>query len=193
MEITKTLYVTNRKDWRKWLVKHHKDKKDIWLIYYRKESGKPRIPYDDAVEEAICYGWIDSIIKRIDDQCYAQRFSPRRSNSVFSQINKERVRQLVIKKKMTKAGLMALSHVYDPKQDICQLIIPADILIALKKNKDAWINFQKFSEVYKRIRIAYIEDRKNQGTTEYKKSLQYFIKMTAQNKRIGFVKEWRDR
>ena len=190
MEITETLYVISRKDWRKWLIKNYKNKKDIWLIYYRKKSGKPRMSYGSAVEEALCYGWIDSIIKGVDDQCYAQRFSPRRSNSVLSQINRERVRLLVAKKKMTKVGLAALAHVYNPKKDVPKLVIPIDALKALKNNKDVWKNFQKFPEAYKRIRIAYLESRRNQGVLEYERSLQHFIKMTAQNKRIGFVKGW---
>jgi uncharacterized protein YdeI (YjbR/CyaY-like superfamily) len=68
MEISKTLHVTNHRDWRKWLRGHHKTEKEIWLVYYRKETGKPRISYNDAVEEALCFGWIDSIVKKLDDQ-----------------------------------------------------------------------------------------------------------------------------
>ncbi|MGB8984645.1 MAG: hypothetical protein WCC12_22450, partial [Anaerolineales bacterium] len=66
MEISRTLHVTNRRDWRKWLSRHHKTEKEIWLVYYRKETGKPRIAYNDAVEEALCFGWIDSIVKKLD-------------------------------------------------------------------------------------------------------------------------------
>jgi len=90
MKITKTLYVTTRDEWRSWLEKNHKSEKEIWLIYYKKHTGKPRIPYDDAVEEALCFGWIDSIIKRIDEKKYAQKFSPRKQNSVWSDLNKKR-------------------------------------------------------------------------------------------------------
>jgi uncharacterized protein YdeI (YjbR/CyaY-like superfamily) len=190
MEIKKTLYVTNRKDWRKWLAKNHKKQKEIWLIYYRKNSGKPRISYDGAILEALCYGWIDSIAKKINHESFAQRFSPRRSNSVFSQMNKERVRELIKEKKMTKAGLEALAHVFNPKTDEPEKFkIPLDILKAIKNNKDAWKYFKKMSPVYQRIRVAYIEHQKQRGGDFYKKSLSYFIKMTAQNKRIGFVKE----
>ena len=78
MDIGKTLYVTDRKQWRSWLAKNHTKAKEIWLIYYRKSSGKKRIPYNDAVEEALCYGWIDSIMKSIDEKSFAQRFSPRK-------------------------------------------------------------------------------------------------------------------
>jgi len=104
MEITKTLYITTRAKWRKWLEKNHNTEKEIWLIYYKKHTGKPRIPYDDAVEEALCFGWIDSIIKRIDEEKYTQNFSPRKQNSVWSDLNKKRVKKLIEEGKITKAG-----------------------------------------------------------------------------------------
>jgi len=156
MEITKTLYVTNRKDWRKWLAKNHQKQKEVWLVYYRKNSGKPRILYDDAVLEALCYGWIDSTAKKIDTESFAQRFSPRRKSSILSQMNKERIRELIKEKKMTRAGLEAVAHVFNPKTDQTEKFkIPADILKALKANKDAWKHFQKMPAPYQRIRIAY--------------------------------------
>ena len=91
MEIGTTLYVTKRADWRTWLSKHHNTARDIWLIFYKKSSGKPRISYDDAVLEALAYGWIDSIVKRVDEDSFVQRFSPRKPTSVLSQMNKERI------------------------------------------------------------------------------------------------------
>lgn len=192
MVIGKTLYVKNRKAWRAWLKKHHKAAPEIWLVYFRKETGKPRIPYDDAVLEALAFGWIDSTAKKIDEERFAQRFSPRRKTSQLSQMNKERVRELIKQGLMTKAGLEAIVHVYDPKKDKKEkFAIPAGIEKALKENKDAWENFQKMPEAYKRIRIAYIESRKRHGVWMYKRALDYFITMTAQNKRIGFVKERR--
>jgi uncharacterized protein YdeI (YjbR/CyaY-like superfamily) len=190
MEIKNTLYVIKRKDWRKWLVKNHKKQKEVWLIYYRKKTGKTRIPYDDAVLEALCYGWIDSIVKKIDEESFAQRFSPRRKNSILSQTNKERIRELIKEKKMTKVGLEAIAHVFNPKTDKTEkLVISSDILKELKANKNAWKYFQKMPLPYKRIRIAYIEGYKQYDINIYKKSLAYFIKMTAKNKRIGFVRE----
>lgn len=193
MEIGKTLYVTNRKDWEKWLIKNHKIKKEIWLIYYRKETGKPRISYDDAVLEALRYGWIDSIVKKIDKERFTQRFSPRKSTSVLSQMNKERIRELIKQKKMTRWGLEAIAHVFNPKTDKTEkLIIPPDILKALQADKDAWKYFQKMPAPYKRIRISYIKDQKRHGISTYKKSLTNFVKATAKNKRIGFVRERRD-
>jgi len=193
MEIKNTLYVTKRKDWRKWLIKNHKKQKEVWLIYYRKKTGKTRIPYDDAVLEALCYGWIDSIVKKIDEERFAQRFSPRRKNSILSQMNKERIRELIKEKKMTKVGLEAIAHVFNPKTDKTEkLIIPNDILKELKANKNAWKYFQKMPLPYKRIRIAYIESYRQYDINIYKKSLAYFIKKTAQNKQIGFVRERRN-
>jgi len=190
MKIGETLYVTKRSKWRSWLAKNHNVKKEIWLIYYRKATGKPRISYDNAVLEALAYGWIDSTAKGIDEERFAQRFSPRRKTSVLSQMNKERIRELIKEGKMTKIGLKALEHVYDPKTDRPEkFTVPEGILKAIKKNKDAWKNFQKFPEDYKRIRVSYIESRKRHSTGMYQKALKHFVKKTSEGKKIGFVKE----
>ena len=95
MNVGKTFYAKSRREWRAWLAKHHKSMSEIWLIYYKKHSGKPRIPYNDAVDEALCYGWIDSLLKPIDEFCYAQRYSPRKPTSKLSDMNRERVRRLI--------------------------------------------------------------------------------------------------
>src|SRR2546428_6078555 len=104
MNVGKTLYAKNRKEWRTWLAKHHKSAAEIWLIYYKKESGKPRIPYNDAVDEALCYGWIDSLVKPIDAKKYAQRLSPRKKTSRQSDMNPDRARRLTQAGRLTKAG-----------------------------------------------------------------------------------------
>ncbi len=105
MNIGKTLYVTNRKEWRKWFSKNYDKEKEIWLIYYKKTTGKPTISYNDAVEEALCFGWIDSIEKGIDRETFAGRFTPRKEKSNLSESNKERIKKLIKEGKMTKAGL----------------------------------------------------------------------------------------
>src|SRR6266581_3172467 len=105
MKVGKTFYARNRREWRAWLARHHKTAPEIWLIYYKKHSGKPRVSYNDAVDEALCYGWIDSTLKPIDAACYAQRFSPRRPTSRLSEMNRERVRRLIAARRMTRAGL----------------------------------------------------------------------------------------
>jgi len=189
MDIGKTLYVTDRKDWRRWLAENHDKEKEIWLVYYRKETGKPRIPYIDAVEEALSFGWIDSTVKKIDSERFAQRFSRRNKGSSLSQANKERIVKAIAQKKMTQAGLDAIAHVFKPDEEKQErFIIPPDILKSLRADKIAWENFQKFPASYQRIRIAYILSRKLRGQDLYEKSLNHFIKMTAKNKRFGYVK-----
>lgn len=186
MEVGKTLYVTNRKGWRSWLAKNYNKEKEIWLIYYRKSSGKKRISYNDAVEEALCYGWIDSILKGIDEEKFAQRFSPRRKNSVLSALNKERIKKMIKEGKMNDVGLKAVSHVFD-KDKKEKFIISKEILKELKKNKETWENFSKFPAEYQRIRIRWIEEVKNYPEL-FKKRLNYFLKMTSKNKKFGFMK-----
>src|SRR5512139_75173 len=102
MKLGKTLHVTTRKDWRLWLARHHNTETEIWLVYPRKETGKPRIAYNDAVEEALCFGWIDSLVKTLDKQRLVQRFSPRKPNSDYSPANKERLRKLIKQRKVIK-------------------------------------------------------------------------------------------
>jgi uncharacterized protein YdeI (YjbR/CyaY-like superfamily) len=180
MEITKTLHVTNRKDWRKWLRQHYKTEKDIWLVYYKKDTGKARIEYNDAVEEALCFGWIDSTFKTLDKERTAQRFSPRKPNSKYSAANKERLRKLVKQRKVIKEVRETLGDILDEKFEV-----PKDILKAIKANKEAWKHFQRFSDSYKRIRIGFIDGARKRPE-EFKKRLRYFIKMTEKNKQYGY-------
>lgn len=189
MNIGKTFYAKNRREWRAWLAKHHTSAKEIWLIYYKKASGKPRVPYSDAVDEALCYGWIDSILKPIDELKYAQRYSPRKSTSTLSDMNRERVRRLIASKRMTKAGLARIAHAFDVKKDTVKKLtakIPADIQRALKKDSEVWRNFQKFPDSYKRIRIGWIAAARERPEA-LQQRLNYFLKMTKQNKRFGMV------
>ena len=95
MRLGKTLHVTNRKDWRRWLEKNFEKEKEIWLVYPKKSSSKERIIYNDAVEEALCFGWIDSTVKSLDEDNSIQRFSPRNPKSSYSQANKERIKWLI--------------------------------------------------------------------------------------------------
>lgn len=180
MEITQTLYVTDRKDWRDWLKQHYETEKEIWLIYPRKATGKPRIEYNDVVEEALCFGWIDSIVKKLDENHTVQRFSPRKPKAKYSQANIERLRDLVAKKKVIKEVAETLGDLLNE-----EFVIPLDILKAIKANKEAWKNFQKFSDSYIRIRVAFIDGARHRPE-EFKKRLRYFIEMTEKNKMFGF-------
>ena len=186
MEIGKTLYVADRKAWRAWLRKNYNKKSEIWLVYYKLNSGKKRIPYNDSVEEALCYGWIDSIVKPIDGEKFAQRFSPRRPGSQLSETNRERVRRLIKRRKMTAAGLAAIKHAYRQAEKPKRLMLSEDILKALKADNQTWANFQRFSPTYKRIRLWWIEASRSRPGV-FRQRLAYFIRMTAQNKKFGMV------
>jgi uncharacterized protein YdeI (YjbR/CyaY-like superfamily) len=180
MELTNTLYVTNRDDWRNWLEEHYSEESEIWLVYYRKETGKPRIPYNEAVEEALCFGWIDSIVRNIDQERFAQRFTPRKSTSKYSQTNKERLKKLIEGGKVIPEVLATLENV-----DLEAFDYPDDIMDALQKNEQTWENFQSYSSSYQRIRIAYIDGARDRPG-EYEKRLKHLLKMTEQNKQFGY-------
>jgi uncharacterized protein YdeI (YjbR/CyaY-like superfamily) len=184
MEISQTLRVTTRKAWRAWLEKHHARKKEIWLIYATKQSGKGRVAYSDAVEEALCFGWIDGTMKSIDENYFAQRFSPRRSaRSQLSETNKERVRRMIRAGLMTPAGMEKIrDRMREP------FVLPADILRALKRDPKVWKNFQRFPKWYQRVRVGWL-DMSRARPEIFESRLRYFLKMTAQNKRYGQVND----
>jgi uncharacterized protein YdeI (YjbR/CyaY-like superfamily) len=174
------LHVTNRREWRAWLKAHYKSEKDVWLVYHKKGSGLPRIPYNDAVEEALCFGWIDSTTRKIDENRFAQRFSRRNPKSPYSQANKERLRALVKRGKVAKDILAGLGDIVKEK-----FVIPPDILGAVRANREAWKNFRRFSPTYKRIRIGYIDGARDRPS-EFQKRLRHFIARTEQNTLFGF-------
>jgi uncharacterized protein YdeI (YjbR/CyaY-like superfamily) len=180
LDETEFLYVTNRREWRAWLKKHYQSEKEVWLVYFKKHTGTPCILYNDAVEEALCFGWIDSIVKRIDENRYAQRFSLRNPKTPYSQANKERLRELIKQGKVAKHVLATLGNLAEEHFEI-----PPNILKTIQANKKAWENFQEFSQSYIRIRVAFIDGARSRPE-EFKKRLRYFIKMTEQNKQFGF-------
>lgn len=180
MNIEKTLYVTKRNNWRKWLEKNFDKEKEIWLVYPKKSSGKKRILYNDAVEEALCFGWIDSTIKSLDEDSSIQRFSPRNSRSTYSQQNKERIKWLVEHDFIHTSILEKAKQVASEKY-----IFPKEIIESIKKDKIVWKNYNAFSDTYKRIRVAYIESARKRPE-EFRKRLKNFINKTRENKQIGF-------
>ena len=178
MEVTETLNVTNRKKWRAWLEKHHESKKEIWLIYYKKHTGKPRIPYDDAVEEALCFGWIDSTVKKLDDEKYCQRYTPRNYRSIWSDTNIIRLKKMLDQGLMMPQGLKkvppevmeaALSDKILKKGHVIlkALETPEDLQAALEENPKAKINWEgKFAPSHKKMYIYWITDAKKPETRE---------------------------
>jgi uncharacterized protein YdeI (YjbR/CyaY-like superfamily) len=179
----RTLYVHRVADWRAWLRKHHKTSREIWLVYYRKASGKPRIAYNDAVDEALCFGWIDSIVRTIDDERVAQRFTPRRPGSKTSEMNKARARRLIRQRRMTPAGLKAIGSLKTQR-----LVIPADIRAAFEHDPIAWKRFRRFPATYRRIRIAFVEGARKRPE-EFERRLRNLIRKSARNERFGMIRD----
>lgn len=175
---TNSVYLRDRKNWRKWLEQNFLTKKEIWLIYPKKESNEPRISYNDAVEEALCFGWIDSNMKSIDDLHSAQKFSPRNPKSSYSQANLERLRWLIEQNKIHPNLEKDVLKVVEKK-----FTFPEDILDRIKEDKLAWANYLKLSPSYQRIRIAYIEGARKRPE-EFEKRLMNFIDKTRKNKLI---------
>jgi uncharacterized protein YdeI (YjbR/CyaY-like superfamily) len=180
MEIEKTLHVTERKAWRRWLSKNYDKEKSVWLIYHKKHTGKPKIPYNDAVEEALCFGWIDSTVKRVDKDTTAQRFTPRKPKSSYSQMNIERLREMARQKKVIPSVLKKIKPLLKE-----MFAISPDILKRIKANRQAWENFRRFPGTYVRIRIGYIDDARIRPE-EFEKRLSNFIKKTANNRKFGY-------
>jgi uncharacterized protein YdeI (YjbR/CyaY-like superfamily) len=136
----KFYYAKDRKAWRNWLQKYHTKETGVWLIYYKKDSGKSRVSYNDAVEEALCFGWIDSIMKPIDEDKYMQKFTPRKIKSVWSALNKKRVEQLLEQNLMTTAGLAIIdagkkNGSWGQLDHVENFIVPPDLKKFFVKNK----------------------------------------------------------
>ena len=191
MELTKTLYVSDRDAWHAWLEEHAGTESEVWLIYYKKGSDKVRISYEDAVEEALCFGWIDSLIQRIDDEKYAQKFTPRKAGSKWSELNKWRIAKLTRAGRMKPAGMAVVDFNVDevsiekPKTQGEKPMpeIPQYIEKVLKKNETAWTNFNKLAPSHRRMYIRWIMDAKKEETRV--KRAQEAVEMLKQNKKLG--------
>lgn len=179
----KSFYAPDRKTWRSWLEENHDKESEVWFVFYNKVSGKKSVPYNEAVQEALCFGWIDGVVKKNGIDSTMQRFTPRRARSNWSELNKERARRLIKDKQMTPSGLKALVGI-DLSEAVPELSPETEE--ALKEDPLVWENYQKFDDLYKRLRIYYIEDaRRQKRIDEYQKRLNSFITATKKNKKIG--------
>jgi uncharacterized protein YdeI (YjbR/CyaY-like superfamily) len=186
----KTLYVANRQEWRAWLKSNYQSQKEIWLIYYKTHTGKPSIAYEDAVEEALCYGWIDSIIKKIDDEKYARKFTPRTNINRWSQANVRRVKKALAEGNMTEAGLAKiLGEVLDgggipsPKKPGNDLKVSPYLKKALTADKIAWVNFNGLAPSHRRDYILWIDSAKKKETRA--RRIKEALGLLAQDKKLG--------
>jgi uncharacterized protein YdeI (YjbR/CyaY-like superfamily) len=162
----------NREEWRKWLEENHSSEKEAWVIIYKKKSGKNGLKYHEAVEEAICFGWIDSKMQSIDASRFRQRFSPRKKHSIWSKSNKEKAEKMVQQGKMAQAGFEAMNEAkLNGKWDAAYSskmapATPKDLAKALKENEPAWRNFTEFPTSTKFQYVYWVNSAKKDETRQ---------------------------
>ncbi len=175
MEIFST---SDRAAWRRYLTEHFETAQEVWFVFPTRAAGEESLSYNDAVEEALCFGWIDSTNRRLDDTHCIRRFTPRKKGSSYSQPNIERLiwldAQGLIHPKIRESILPVIEKPF---------VFPEDILDILRQDETVWANYQCFSEPYKRIRIAYIEAARKRPE-EFQKRLNCFVEKTRRNTRI---------
>ena len=181
MQVTTTCKPVDRAGWRAWLEQHHGTASEVWLLFDDRPDV-PSVSYLDAVEEALCFGWIDSTQKRYSVFERAQRFSPRKKRSNWTELNKARARRLIGLGLMTEAGRATLPDLAISSG------VPDDIAQALKSEPGAWPNFLAFPELYRRVRVGFIEEQRK-DRAEFARRLGNFVKKTAANQMFG---NWND-
>ena len=178
MNDKKIFSCSDRSRWRDWLAEHFESETEIWFVFPTKASGEEGVTYNDAVEEALCFGWIDSTNRRLDEKHCIRRFTPRTAGSSYSRPNIERLIWLdargLIHPKVRESVLPVIRAPF---------LFPADILDALRQDETVWENYRRFSEPYKRIRVAYI-DAARERPEEFRKRLHSFIEKTRRNRLI---------
>ncbi len=183
------LYFITRDAWRAWLEANHATAQEVWLVLYKKHTGRPGLSLEEAVEEALCFGWIDGVLKPIDEEKFALRYSPRRKGSIWSQINKRRVGKLIKQGKMTEAGLAKVREAKangewrkaTQREDIAD--IPADLKTALKTDPPTWRNFERLAPSQKRQFIYWITSAKADRTRQ--RRIQETVRLVTENKQLG--------
>jgi uncharacterized protein YdeI (YjbR/CyaY-like superfamily) len=179
----KTFDARTRVRWRRWLATHHASESEIWLIFHKLHTGKPSVAYEDAVDEALCYGWIDSLIKRIDADRYARKFTPRKAESNWSSINIKRYNELKAAKKLARPGL-ARSPEGRPVVDMARGDrVPGYIEKAIKQNARAWKFFESLAPSYRRLYLTWIDSAKRDVTKQTR--LQQAVKMLSAGRKPG--------
>ncbi len=180
----RTLEVRSRQEWRKWLKEHYDSQSGIWLIFRKRHTGVTSLSYTDAVEEALCFGWIDSIVRRLDDARYARKFTPRKADSKWSTINRRRYADLKSRGLLAAPGLKRAptSQSGDAPRPSASAI-PSYIKERLKTNPRAWQYFEQLAPSYRRAYIGWIESAKREETKE--KRLREALSLLAAGKKLG--------
>lgn len=191
----KVLYAKNRKAFRTWLEKNHEKEKNVWLVLYNKSSATKSIEYVEAVEEALCFGWIDSKPNKRDSESRYQYFAKRKPTGVWSSINKQRIEKLVEQSLMTKAGLAAIDQAkkngsWNALDRIDKIEIPPDLADALAKNKKAADQFKSFAPSSKKIILNWIYNAKRPETR--KQRVTDTVKLAAKGIRANHYRPKQD-
>ncbi len=186
----KQLCFSSRDQWRRWLTENHaKEEKGIWLVYFKKATGRPSVTYEESVEEALCFGWIDSVLKRIDKERYCRKFTPRKDASVWSNLNRQRVSKVIQEGRMTEFGLAKVAAAKrsgrwesDPRPKI-NLDVPPELSKALKQNQKAKDFFGKLAPTYRKHFIGWIGTAKRPETR--KKRIRESLRLLARGEKLG--------
>lgn len=178
-------YAPDRTAWRLWLAEHHGSARGVWLIYYKKHTGEPTVTYDEAVEEALCFGWIDSRPNVIDDARYMQLFSPRKPKSPWSKVNNGRIERLIREGRMAAAGLAAIDAAkadgsWGAYDAIEALLIPDDLRLALAAHGAALEHFERFGASTKKQLLWHVESAKRPETRA--KRIAQIVEATAERR-----------
>jgi len=178
-----TLRITGRRQWRAWLARHHTSSPGIWLVRHKQHTGVTSMAYEDVVREALCFGWVDSLIKRLDDDRFAIKVTPRKPTSKWSDINRKRWAELRAAGLLASAGLLAAptNNTYAPRPVIPDL--PAYIAKALKANSKAWNFFRELAPTYRRDFVVWIHTAKRVETRE--RRIRESIALLAAGKKLG--------
>jgi uncharacterized protein YdeI (YjbR/CyaY-like superfamily) len=183
------LYVKTVKEWRLWLEINHEFQDGVWLVFYKKETGKPTISYDEALDEALCYGWIDSIIKKIDESKYVRKFTKRNDESKWSEINKKKVEILIKEKRMTKFGLLKIEAAklngkwFEKDRPKVNFGNKDDFDLKLSKNKKALKFFSNLAPSFQKQYILWISTAKQEATKE--KRIKESIRLLEKGQKLG--------
>jgi uncharacterized protein YdeI (YjbR/CyaY-like superfamily) len=181
----KTLDAHTVERWRQWLQANHDSESEVWLIFHKKHTGKESVAYKDALDEALCYGWIDSLIKRIDDDRYARKFTPRKPGSNWSSINIRRYNELKAAKRLAAPGL-ARSPDGSPVVDMPRpTSVPAYIEKAIRRDARAWTFFGTLPPSSRRLYINWIDSAKRETTRQTR--LARAVQMMRAGKKPGLV------
>jgi uncharacterized protein YdeI (YjbR/CyaY-like superfamily) len=178
-----TLHFKTREEWRAWLTKYHASSPGIWFVFYKSHTGRKSILYEDMVREALCFGWIDSLIKRLDDNRYAVKITARQPTSKWSNLNRKRWAELKAAGLLKEAGLAAAptNNTYAAKPVIPDL--PSYIAKAFRENTKAWEFFQELAPTHRRYFVVWVHTAKRPETRE--KRIRESVRLLAARKKLG--------